>query len=173
MEVSGKRHADFSPGKEPRYRLYTRLGLVWMHVEKRKSSVPTGVRTPKRPASRYTDYDLKQLYMCNERTSWMKSGKNPQEMHLETVKSNVAPVHFMKAYGQSRGIAPLIFNPRTRWGWWSSSCPGRFTNGGSVPIHHLLRGWVVTPASLDALKNSIPITFRESNHSTSVIQPAA
>jgi hypothetical protein len=95
-------------------------------------------------------------------------------MLSETLKCKVVPVYVMKMYGQGGGIAPFIFNLRTRSCWWSSLRTGRFTTGFSVPSNRWIRSWVDTAAGLDALKKrSIPYTFRESNHSTSIIEPTA
>jgi hypothetical protein len=45
----------------------------------------------------------------------------------------VLPVHTMKAYGGSRGMAPVILKLTTDGGEWLTSGPGRFTLGKKKP----------------------------------------
>ena len=59
----------------------------------------------------------------------------------------VVPVHAMKTYGGSRGIAPLILNLDTRREWFSSR-PGHFTNTRTQRI----RGRMDIRADLDVLE---------------------
>jgi len=68
---------------------------------------------------------------------------------------NVFPVHAMKAYRGSIGMAPLILNLGTRWGVWFASRSGHFTPGGKKP------SWAI--AGLEPLKKSkISSPYRDS-----------
>jgi hypothetical protein len=46
--------------------------------------------------------------------------------------SKVVPVHTIKAYAGSRGVAPLIRNFGTRWRWVASITSGRSDAGKNV-----------------------------------------
>ena len=66
--------------------------------------------------------------------------------HASLSKVKCFPVHAMKAYRGSGGIAPLILNLGTGWrGWLTSSC-GRPRDKTPVPIG----GWVGPRAGLDS-----------------------
>jgi hypothetical protein len=64
------------------------------------------------------------------------------QIHISDVsQGEVFPVHAMKAYWGSIGIAPLILNFGLRWRWLSS-LPGRFIPGKEhwYPFYRRLSG---------------------------------
>jgi len=50
------------------------------------------------------------------------------------VKGKVVPVHVIKAYRGSRGIAPFILNLDTHGVKWLTSCPQPFYSAERTPV---------------------------------------
>jgi hypothetical protein len=68
------------------------------------------------------------------------------------VKGKVFHVHVIKAYSESRGIAPLILNLRTRWRYINFT-PRQLYPPKKNAGAHRTGGWLGPRASLDVLNN--------------------
>jgi hypothetical protein len=90
-------------------------------------------------------------------------------------KAKAVPLHATKARGVRRGIAPLILDLGTRWGWLVSGTPRpRFSPGERTPGTHCRGGWVGPRAGLDTdAKGKIPFLCRGSNIDRPVVKPVA
>jgi hypothetical protein len=80
----------------------------------------------------------------------------------------------MKRYWGSRGIAPRILDPGTKWRWVVRFTPRPLYPQGKSPRYPLDRRWVGPRTVLDAVaKRKIPSPRRESNSRTPIVQSVA
>ena len=77
---------------------------------------------------------------------------------------NVFPVHAIKAYRRSGGLAPLIFNLGTKWRWLVNFHAPAALLPGIIPGSHWVGGWTGPTAGLDVSeKRKISYAFRDFN----------